>query len=113
MNAFTRGSQIFMHSLRMMGQGIKTAFTVSGMMVLGWLGVQCYRKLLWIDIYHWLFERWATLKLGIGSTFYNAKEITLSVYDFEDKIIKQFGALQYKSMLWQSRSGHRLINFGK
>ena len=68
-NSFTRGSQIFMHNLRMTMQGMKAAMNVSIFSGIGWIIFRSYNKLSWIDIYYWLIKCWAELKLGIGEGF--------------------------------------------
>jgi hypothetical protein len=48
-NSFTRGSQIFMHNLRMTIQGMKAAMNVSIFSGIGWLIFRSYYKLSWIE----------------------------------------------------------------
>lgn len=110
-NSFTRGSQIIMHAIRMLWQGIKITLIISFSITGLWFLKQCFSKLKWYDFYYWFFERWATLKLGIGSTFFPTEEITITLYNFDDKLTKTFSAIQYKGMVWQSENGYRLINF--
>ena len=111
MSSFTRGSQIFMHTFRMMIQGTKAAFLVSGVMVLGWFIFQCSSKLLLTDIYYWLYERWGTLKLGIGEIFYKPHEINIGVYDLTLNMVRHLSVIEYQKRIWYGPIGSRLMAF--
>ena len=110
MSSFTRGSQIFMHALRMIEQGAKAVFLASIAITGSWFLGQCCFRLKWYDLYHFLFERLATMKLEFRNYIPNG--ITISIYDFDEKTIKTFDATQYKNMVWHSGVGARLTNFG-
>ena len=111
MSSFTRGSQIFMHALRMIEQGAKAMLIVGGIITTIWFLCQCYVKLKLYDLYHLIFERYATLKLELGRLFHSTSPITVPVYDFDEKIVKTFNSTQYKNMVWQSGNGQRLLHF--
>jgi len=108
MSSFTRGSQIFMHTLRMMGQGAKAAFCVSLFLLGGWLFVRCSQKIYLKDFYYLFMERWATIKLDIGSIVYPANQIKITVYDFLTHKIRVMSAIEFKNRIWQSQVGARL-----
>ena len=109
-NSFTRGSQTFMHTLRMMVQGAKAAYLVSVFLLSGWLFFRCSQKIYLKDLYYFLTERWATVKLDIGSFFGNSNEITITIYDFLIQKPKVMTAIEYKTRIWQSQSGERLLS---
>lgn len=111
MSSFTRGSQIFMHALRMIEQGTKAIFVVSAMITGCWFIWQCCYRLKLYDLYHFVFERIATFKLEMGQFFYHPQGLTISIYDFDEHVIKTFDAMQYKNMVWNSGNGLRLIKF--
>lgn len=107
-NSFTRGSQIFMHTLRMMAQGTKVAVLLSLLLLISWLIFRCSQKLYLKDCYYLLAERWATIKLSIGNKFYPAHKINVTVYDFLMHKIRVMPALEFKARIWQSKVGVRL-----
>ena len=109
-NSFTRGSQIFMHTLRMMAQGAKAAYLVSMFSLMSWLFFRCSQKIYLKDLYYFLAERWATIKFDIGGFFYNPSEITITVYDFLIQKPKVMTAIEYKTRIWQSQAGERLLS---
>lgn len=107
-NSFTRGAQIFMHALRMMAQGTKVAVLISVFLLISWLLFRCNQKIYLKDCYYLLAERWATIKLSIGSKFYPANQINITVYDFLSKKIRVMPALEFKNRIWQSKAGLRI-----
>jgi len=109
MNSFTRGSQIFMHALRMMVQGARAVCGVSLILLVGWLYFRCSQKINLRDLYYLLAEKWASIKLYIGSFFYHPNEINITVYDFLIQKTKIMTALEYKRRIWQSLIGERLL----
>lgn len=111
MSSFTRGTQIFMHAMRMIAQGIKIVMSTSLLITLLWVMWESSKRIKLKDLYHFMFERIATLKLYLCSFLYAPQNITLSVYDPDEHIFKIFNAIQYKNMVWQSANGQRLINF--
>ena len=81
MSAFTRGSQIFLHTIRMMGQGTKAAIRVGLVFVLLLLLVEIFFSIKFgkDDLYYTGMYVWCYVKLGFGEWFYPASEIGLSV----------------------------------
>ena len=81
MSAFTRGSQIFLHTIRMMGQGTKAAIRVGLVLVLLLLLVEIFFIIKFgkDDLYYTGMYVWCYVKLGFGEWFYPASEIGLSV----------------------------------
>ena len=100
-----------MHALRMIEQGSKAILIVSAMVTVAWFAWQCCCRLQWYDLYYYVFERIATFKLDLGQFFYHPQGMTISIYDFDDGVIKTFDAIQYKNMVWNSGPGLRLMNF--
>ena len=111
MSSFTRGSQIFLHSITMMGQGLKAIFTLNISITFIWFFYRCFQKLKLNDLYYFACERLASLKLLIGSYFYKPEQIMISVYDFKLGIIKTLPALEYKKRIWNGEIGIRGLKF--
>ena len=109
MDSFTRGSQLFMHAMRMVGQGAKIACITSIFFVLVWTLFKSSRMLTLPDVYYWICERWAVMKFDIGMTFYEKNELTIAIYDFSDGVFKIFGPMEYRQMVWSSMVGKRLM----
>lgn len=99
MSAFTRGSQIFLHTVRMMGQGTKAAIRVGLLCVIILMLVEifCIIKFGKADMYYTGMYIWSYIKLGIGEWFYPANEIGISV---DGRIVS---ATSYEA--WFVRSG--------
>ena len=112
-NAFTRGSQIFMHSLRMCIQGTKASCMVSAILIGSFVLLRCVQKLQLVDIYYFLVESFACLKLDIGSIFYPGQEISISFYRFSKKAWVKGSALKFKTIFWKYDNGQRLLSFAK
>ena len=111
MSSFTRGSQIFLHNIRMMGQGIKAILTLNISISCIWIFYRCFQKLQLPDLYYFACERFATLKLIIGEGFYNPQQIMISVYDFNLGITRTLTAFEYKKRIWDGDVGGRGLKF--
>ena len=111
MSSFTRGSQIFLHSIRMMGQGIKAVLTFNITISCLWFFYRISQTLKLNDIYYFACERFGALKLLIGTHFYKKHEIMISVYDFKLGITKTLPAFSYQKRIWEGEVGHRGLKF--
>ena len=111
MSSFTRGSQIFMHSLRMAGQGIKTTSLLGGLVALAWLIFRASGKMQLTDFYYWFMVGFAHVKLSIGEIFYNRQEIIITSYDFILQQNRTMPALEFIQRIWQAPIGHRILDF--
>ncbi len=106
-----RGSQIFMHSLRMAGQGIKTTSLLGGIIALAWLIFRASGKIQLNDFYYWAMVGFAHIKLSIGEIFYNKQTIIITSYDFILEQNRTMPALEFIQRIWQAPIGHRIIDF--
>lgn len=113
MSSFTSGAQLFMHTLRMMNQGLKSSGIISGFLSLGWFIFRFFQKLSWSDIYYLLYIVWANVKLAIGSLFYAPYDITINVYDLTLQAIRHLRVEEYLSRIWKGNIGARLLTFGE
>ena len=112
-NAFTRGSQIFMHSMRMCIQGTKASCMVSAILTCSFILSCCAKKLRLADIYYFLVERFACLKLDIGAIFYPGQVISIHFYNFAIKSWVKVSALKFTTLFWQGERGQSILNFAK
>ena len=111
MSSFTRGSQIFMHSLRMAGQGIKTTSLLGGIVALSWLIFRASGKIQLTDLYYWVMVGFAHIKLSIGEIFYDRQAIIITSYDFILQQHRTMPALEFIQRIWQAPIGQRIMNF--
>jgi type IV conjugative transfer system coupling protein TraD len=111
--AFTRGSQIFMHSMRMCIQGTKASCMVSAILTGSFILWRVVEKLRLVDIYYFLVERFAILKLDIGAIFYPGQEISIHFYSFASKSWVKMSALKFTTIFWQGERGKLLLSFAK
>lgn len=84
-NNFTRGSQIFAHQMRMLGQGSINALIVGLVSAVVWLMWRIYQKLSLVSLYYFIIERYVGLKLAIGEHFYPIDQIGIKFYYLEQK----------------------------
>ncbi len=55
-NNFTRGSQIFAHQMRMLGQGSINALMIGLVSAVVWLMFRTFQKLPWLSLYYFIIE---------------------------------------------------------
>ena len=79
-NNFTRGSQIFAHQMRMLGQGSINSVIAGLIFSIIWLILRVLQQLSLISLYYFIIERYAQLKLIIGEHFYPLEQIGIKFY---------------------------------
>lgn len=95
-NPFTRGSQIFMHSMRMLQQGLKTSVKIGIFTSFIWFIYRCFQKVDFVDLYHWVVIGWAKFKVDMGSIFLPKDNINITFYDVN---IKDYTTLDAKGFI--------------
>ncbi|MFP3034608.1 MAG: TraD N-terminal domain-containing protein [Candidatus Tisiphia sp.] len=89
-NNFTRGSQIFAHQMRMLGQGSINALMIGAVSVLAWLMLRIFQKLSLLSLYYFIIERYVQLKLVIGQYFYSLEQIGIEFYYIEYQVWQKY-----------------------
>lgn len=109
-NNFTRGSQIFAHQMRMLGQGSINALTIGLIFTVVWLMWRTYQKLSLVSLYYFIIERYAQLKLVIGEHFYPIEQIGIKFYYLEQKAWVYRNAEEFVYKFWHVTPHSHNIN---
>ncbi|WP_347939416.1 type IV secretion system DNA-binding domain-containing protein [Rickettsia oklahomensis] len=113
-NNFTRGSQIFAHQMRMLGQGSINALTIGLIFTVVWLMWRTYQKLSLVSLYYFIIERYAQLKLAIGEYFYPISQIGIKFYYLEQKAWVYRNAEEFVHKFWHvTPHSHNINQFGQ
>lgn len=99
-NNFTRGSQIFAHQMRMLGQGSINALLVGLFFSTSWLIWRALQKLSLLSLYYFIIERYVQLKLAIGQHFYPLQQIGIKFYYIEQKALVYRNAKEFIHKFW-------------
>ncbi|AFC74907.1 type IV secretory system Conjugative DNA transfer family protein [Rickettsia parkeri str. Tate's Hell] len=109
-NNFTRGSQIFAHQMRMLGQGSINALIAGLVFTVVWLMWRIYQKLSLVSLYYFIIERYAELKLAIGEHFYPIDQIGIKFYYLEQKAWVYCNAEEFIHKFWHITPHSHNIN---
>ncbi|KDO02306.1 type IV secretion system DNA-binding domain-containing protein [Rickettsia tamurae] len=109
-NNFTRGSQIFAHQMRMLGQGSINALTIGLIFTVVWLMWRTYQKLSLVSLYYFIIERYVGLKLAIGEHFYPIDQIGIQFYYLEQKAWVYRNAEEFVHKFWHVTPHSHNIN---
>lgn len=109
--SFTRGSQLFLHSLRMVTQGSKAAVLGGLFCVLALWFFVCHQTLYISDLYYWMMGVWGGIKLDFAETFITKNRSMLWIYDFSVGFWKHIPTKTYIWKLWNGEVGYRLQQF--
>ncbi|HJD59009.1 MAG TPA: Flp pilus assembly complex ATPase component TadA, partial [Rickettsia endosymbiont of Ceroptres masudai] len=109
-NNFTRGSQIFAHQMRMLGQGSINALMIGLVSVVVWLLLRTFQKLSSLSLYYFLIERYVQLKLAIGQHFYSLQQIGIKFYYIEQKAWVYRNAKEFIHKFWHVTPHANSIN---
>ncbi|KJV76637.1 F sex factor N terminal family protein [Rickettsia hoogstraalii str. RCCE3] len=113
-NNFTRGSQIFAHQMRMLGQGSINALMIGLVSVVVWLMFRTFQKLSLISLYYFIIERYVQLKLAIGEYFYPIDQISIQFYYLEQKAWVYRNAEEFVHKFWHvTQHSHNINKFGQ
>ena len=107
--SFTRGSQIILHTLRMMSQGTKATFWGGGLCALAWVIFQISQRIQLPDLYYWGMAQWAEVKLDWAGTFVSQGTSLVHVYDFKLGVWRTLESGVFVSKIWSGEVGHRLL----
>jgi type IV conjugative transfer system coupling protein TraD len=110
--SFTRGSQLFLHSLRMVSQGSKGAVLGGGICVFSLWAFVCHQTLQLTDVYYWLMGVWGGVKLDFAEVFITNNRSMLWIYDFSVGFWKHIPTDTFIWKLWNGEIGYRLESFG-
>lgn len=100
-----------MHSLRMMAQGTRAAFVSACLLAGVWFVWACSRRVVYMDAFYWICERYGALKHGLMEGFFPESAIRTAVYDFGLSATRSTPVLEYQARIWHSPSGQRLMRF--
>jgi type IV conjugative transfer system coupling protein TraD len=109
--SFTRGSQLFLHSLRMVTQGSKAAILGGLFCVLALWFFVCHQTLYISDLYYWMMGVWGGIKLDFAETFITKNCSMLWIYDFSVGFWKHIPTKTYIWKLCNGEVGYRLQQF--
>lgn len=98
--SFTRGSQIYAHKFRMLGQGLNHSFLIGLGCSICWFFLRLVQKLDVITIYYYLLERYARLKLFIGDSFYPVHRIGIQFYHVKQGKFVYRPAMEFIDKFW-------------
>ncbi|MCC8370353.1 MAG: type IV secretion system DNA-binding domain-containing protein [Rickettsia endosymbiont of Stiretrus anchorago] len=113
-NNFTRGSQIFAHQMRMLGQGSINALTIGLIFTVVWLMWRTYQKLSLVSLYYFIIEKYVGLKLAIGEHFYPIGQIGIKFYYLEQKAWVYRNAEEFVHKFWHvTPHSHNINQFGQ
>ena len=113
-NNFTRGSQIFAHQMRMLGQGSINALMIGLVSVVVWLMLRTFQKLSLLSLYYFIIERYVQLKLAIGEHFYPLEQIGIKFYYIEQKTWVYRNAKEFMHKFWYvTPHSHNINEFWK
>jgi len=112
-DAFTRGSQIYMHRFRMMIQGTKVCSLVGIFSCTIWFFIQFWKKTTFLSVYYWLWSCYANFFVIVSNLFYSGQKINITFFNWTKKKMQQMYAQDFLYLFWHKPYGKILKQFAK
>ena len=108
---FTRGSQISMHAIRMLGQGIRVLVIGALSAAFLWFAIRAFQMVKVMDLYYGTMHAYMETKLTLKHIFFERSSSTTWMYSLKYGTWKHVDTYVFLKNFWHSSHGHRLLTF--
>lgn len=106
---FTRGAQLWAHNIRMSFQGGRNICIVGLLSCASWFIARIYQYLDFATIYYFAIERYVSLKIEIGSLFYNNSKFFVNFYSLQKQKFVTWNAKDFQHRFWNITEHGKLM----